>query len=83
MKSRRRRRKRKKKKENTPGTKGWSRLRDRTLAVQKKHAKITFFSSKNKNYLFFLDIPSSYAKILGETNFQSREFPKGGEKQKA
>ena len=31
---------------NTPGTRGWSRLRDRTLAVQKKHAKICFFSHK-------------------------------------
>ena len=28
---------------NTPGTRGWSRLRNRTLAVQKKRAKISFF----------------------------------------
>ena len=28
--------------------------------------------------MFFLDIPSSYAKILGETKFQSREFPRSG-----
>ena len=39
----RRRRKKEKKKKNTPGTRGWSRLRDRTLAVQKKRAKICFF----------------------------------------
>ena len=29
---------------NTPGTRGWSRLRDRTLAVPKKRARISFFS---------------------------------------
>ena len=29
---------------NTPGTRGWSRLRGRTLAVPKKHAIISFFS---------------------------------------
>ena len=29
---------------------------------------------------FFLDIPSSYAKILEETNFQTREFPRSGSK---
>ena len=28
---------------NTPGTRGWSRLRDRTLAVQKKRVKIHQF----------------------------------------
>ena len=28
---------------NTPGTRGWSRLRDRTLAVPKIRAKIRFF----------------------------------------
>ena len=27
-------------------------------------------------------IPSSYAKILGETNFQPREFPRSGSKAK-
>ena len=36
---------------NTPGPRGWSRLRDRTLAVAKNHAKITFFSGGGKNYL--------------------------------
>ena len=30
----------------------------------------------------FLDISSSYAKILGETNFQPREFPRSGPKGK-
>ena len=37
----------------TPGTRGWSRLRDRTLAVQQKRAKIRFFSRKKKKYLTF------------------------------
>ena len=32
--------------ENTPGTRGWSTLRDRTLAVLKKRAKISFFFVK-------------------------------------
>ena len=42
---------------------------------------MTFFSGGKKNYLkkyFFLHISSSYAKILGETNFQPREFPRRG-----
>ena len=64
---------------NTPGTAGGPGGRDRTLAVksrEKKARKSVFFRLK-KNYLtlFFLDIPSSYAKILGETNCQPREFP--------
>ena len=69
----------------TPGTRGWSRLRDRTLAVAKNRAKMTFFSGTKNNYLkkiFFLHIHSSYAKILGETNFQPREFPQSGSKAK-
>ena len=60
---------------NTPGTRGWSRLRDRTLAV----AKMTFFLGGKKlpkKDIFFLDIPSSYAKILGETNFHAWEIPR-------
>ena len=32
--------------------------------------------------MFFLHIFSSYAKILGETNFQPREFPRWGSKAK-
>ena len=67
---------------NTLGTRGWSRLCNRTLAVQKKCAKISFFFRKKikitLNFLFFLDIPSSYAKILGETNVQSQEIPRSG-----
>ena len=27
-----------------------------------------------------LDIPSSYAKVLGETNFPTQEFPRSGSK---
>ena len=65
---------------NTPGTRGWSKLRERTLAIQKKRAKIIFFCKKIKITYFFLLISSSYAKILGETNFQPREFPRSGSK---
>ena len=32
--------------------------------------------------LFFLHISSSYAKILGETNFRTREIPRSGSKAK-
>ena len=35
----------------TSGTKGWSRLRDRTLAVPKKRAKISFFLLKKLPYV--------------------------------
>ena len=31
---------------NTPGTRGWSRLRDRTLGVPENRAKISFFFVK-------------------------------------
>ena len=61
--------------QNTQGTRGWSRLRDRTLAVQKNRAKIIFIVKINKNY-----ISSIYGKILGETNFHARGFPEVGEK---
>ena len=67
--------------QNTPGTRGWSRLRDRTLAVAKNRAKMTFFSGKKnlpKKNIFGGNISSSYAKILGETNFHAREFPRSG-----
>ena len=32
--------------------------------------------------MFFLHISFSYAKILGETNFRTREFPRSGSKAK-
>ena len=32
--------------------------------------------------MFFFYIPSSYAKIWGETKFQPREFPRSGSKAK-
>ena len=67
---------------NTPGTRGGSKLRDRTLAVPKKRAKISFFRKKIKIIINFFDIPFSYAKLLGETNFQPREFPRSGSKAK-
>ena len=47
--------------------------------------KNKLFFVKKKNYLkkiFFLHISSSYAKILGETNFHTREIPQCGSKAK-
>ena len=44
----------------------------RPKAVRKKQKKCSKIS--------FFDIPSSYAKIWGETNFQPREFPRNGSK---
>ena len=71
---------------NTPGTRGGSGGRDRTLPVNgRKKAQKSFFFVKNKNYkkiIFFLHISSSYAKILGETNFHTRENPQSGSKAK-
>merc|ERR1712128_408731 len=53
--------------ENTPGTVGGQGGRDRTLAVKsRKNAKKSSFFVKK---IFCLHISSSYAKILGETNF--------------
>ena len=71
---------------NTPWTRGWSRLRDLTLAAKsrKKRAENQSFSVKNKKDLhFFLDIPCSYAKIWGETKFKPWEFPRSGWKAEA
>ena len=55
-------------KSNTPGTRGWSRLRDRTLAVKSRKIKQkSAFVKQNlnlkKNNFSFFDIPSCYAKI--------------------
>ena len=67
---------------NTPGTRGGPGGRDRTLAVKRrKNAQKSAFFVKKKNYLkkyFFLHISSSYAKILGETNFHAQEIPRSG-----
>ena len=70
-------------KQNTPGTAGGPGGRDRTLAVAKNCAKMTFFSGGEKNYpkkIFFLHISSSYAKILGEKLFRTWEIPRSGSK---
>ena len=47
---------------------------------RKNARKSAFFRKKIKNYLkkSFLHIFSSYAKILGETNFHAREIPRSG-----
>ena len=50
---------------------------------RKNARKSVFFRKKIKiTILFFLDIPSSFAKILGETNFHTREIPRSGSKAK-
>ena len=52
---------------------------------KKKRPKIIFFflkKSKLPYKIFFLHISSTYAKILGETNFQPREIPRSGLKAK-
>ena len=71
---------------NTPGTAGGPGGSDRTLAIQSRKTaeKNTLFSLRNKIYpiFFFLHIFSSYAKILGETNFHTREFTRSGSKAK-
>ena len=61
--------------------------RDRTLPVKRRktHKNHFFFLVKNKNYnkkMKKMNISSSYAIILGETNFLSREFPRSGSKAK-
>ena len=58
-----------KERKNTPGTAGRPGGRDRKKIEMTK-----------KN--IFLHISSSYTKILGETNFQPREFPRSGSKAK-
>ena len=73
--------------DNPPGTAGGPGGHDRRLAVQsrKTAGKISFFGKKNKIYhpkIFFLHISSSYAKILGEKLFRTREFPRSGSKAK-
>ena len=70
---------------NTPGTAGGQGGRDRTLAVKsKKIARKSplFLGGKKlpKKNIFFLHISSSYAKILGKTNFHAREIPQSGSK---
>ena len=71
---------------NTPGTRGWSRLRDRTLAVAKNRAKMTFFSGAKKNYLkkifFFCIYLLVMPKYWGKQIFTHRSFPEVGQKQK-
>ena len=70
---------------NTPGTAGGPGGRDRTLAVKrrKNSQKSVFFRKKIKIILnYFLHLSSSYAKILGETNFHTREIPRSGSEAK-
>ena len=70
--------------ENTPGTAGGPGGRDRTLAVkaEKTAEKSVFLRKKIKFTPIFLHISSSYAKILGEKSFRTREIPRSGSKAK-
>ena len=73
--------------ENTPGTAGGPGGRDRTLAVKsrKRAEKSFFFRTKIKftpKKHFFLHISSSYAKILGQKLFRTRQFPQSASKAK-
>ena len=72
--------------ENTPGTRGWSRLRDPTLAVAKNRAKMTFFSGRKKNYLkkifFFCIYLLVMPKYWVKNYFAHGRFPEVGQKQK-
>ena len=68
----------KKERKNTQGTAGDPGDREKL----KKRTRISFFLRKKNKITFFLHISSSYAKILGETNFHTREIPRGGSKAK-
>ena len=76
--------------ENTQGTAGGPGGHDRTLAVKsrKNTRKSFFFRNKikiTKKHIFFayiLYLIYSYSKILGETNFRTREIPRSGSKAK-
>ena len=74
----------KEREEYTPGTRGWSRLRDRTLAVEKNRAKMTFFSGAEKNYLkkiyFFCIYLLVMPKYWGKQIFTHGRFPEVVEK---
>ena len=72
--------------QNTPGTRGGSGFRNRTLAKKQKNArKSFFFVKKNNNYLnifilqiFLLDMPKYWGKQIS----MHGSFPKVGQKQK-
>ena len=53
---------------NNPETRGGPGRRDRMQAIKRRKTQLQFF----------LHISSSYAKILGETNFHAREIPRSG-----
>ena len=67
-----------------PGTRVGPDFRNQTLAIKsrKNARKSVFLLQKNINYTqkYFLYIPSSYARMWGETNFQLREYPRSGSK---
>ena len=69
---------------NTPGTRGGPGGHDQKLVIKRRKnaEKSPFFVKKNYLKKYFLHIYSSYAKILGETNFQPREIPRSGSKVK-
>jgi len=71
---------------NTPGTAGGPGGRDRTPAVAKNRAKMTFFSGGKKNYpkkifffcIYLLVMPKYWVKNY----FAHGRFPEVGQKQK-
>ena len=70
---------------NTPGTRVGPGSVTERWPFQKHARKSVFFRKKIKITLkkyFFLHISSSYAKILGETNFRTLEIPRSGSKAK-
>merc|ERR1711892_1092867 len=74
------------KKINTPGTAGGPGGRDRTLAVAKNRAKMTFFSGGKKNYLkkifFFCIYLLVMPKYWVKNYFAHGRFSEVGQKQK-
>ena len=56
--------------------------RDRTLTVKSRKTPENHLFFVIFFYFYFLHISSSYAKILGETNFRTREIPQSGSKAK-
>ena len=71
---------------NTPGTSGGPGGPDRTLAVAKNRAKMTFFSGGKKNYLkkffFFCIYLLVMPKYWVKNYFTHGIFPEVGQKQK-
>ena len=62
------------------GTAGGPGGRDRTLAVKSRKKRLKKGEKQWPSYAWRMQV--AWAKILGETNFQTREFPRSGSKTK-